>query len=294
MTFGPHASMLEPYYPFPDSLVTATGTGADSFEIDIELSRHGEPWHQRRGAWHARLKLAREMALDLGLALPSLCLGALWQYSLASSDEHERATAVEIVEDAVTWAASLGASALLLPVGQPPGLAVTAARRNLVASLRRCLKVAEAAGVTLALENLSQRLLYTSADFLNVLAEVDSPNCGIYFDPGNLMYVGEDPETALQRLGSYVVRVHLKDTAAIRRKVTMPGHAVGEFSLWESRTSVPLGKGDVDWAALRDALDTINYKAGFVLEVPPAPANACRVQLETARRFFKLYPRNNL
>lgn len=283
MAFGLHASVLEPRVPFPDSLVAAAAAGADSFEIDIGLSPHGEPWPSQRETWRTRLKVAAEVVADLGLSLPSLCLGALWQYSLASPDETERATAIELVGDAVTWAAELGATALLLPVGHPPGLAVPQAKHHLVESLRSCLKVAEPHGITLALENLSQRLLYTSGDFLGVLAAVDSPYCGVYFDPGNFLYVGENLATALQRLGSHVVRVHLKDTAALPRKVTMPDHARGEFEVWATRTSVPLGEGEVDWFVLKNALKAVGYSSGFILETPPTSEDGCRTSLEAAK-----------
>ncbi len=289
MRFGIHASMLEPRYPLPEALAKAAQLGAESYELDIGLSPNGEPWDVRREFWERTLEQVPEVAAVVGVALPSVCLGALWQYSLASDDPEERTTGVAIVHDALEWAGTLGSSAILLPVGQPPKLSAGEARITLLESLRGCLDAAAEAEVVLALENVSQPLLYSVEDLLELVQTLASPFLGVYFDPGNYLATGGDPAEAVRALGPHLARVHLKDTVAKPRTVRMPPWATGSFEIWGERTTVELGRGELDWAALREALEHVGYDQGFILEAPQSAETAeagVRANLGAARRLL--------
>jgi len=292
MKIGLHAAMLERRFPDPaDALEQAAALGAELYEIDLGIGRPGEPWAARFEAFQRRVPALCETAERTGVGLSSLCLGTLWQTSLASCDPGERMQAVRVIWDVCRIAPPLGVSALLVPVGQPEEVEPAVARANVVMSLRQCLEVAEDAGVTLALENVCQPLLNTPEDFLEVIIDLGSDVCGVYYDLGNPSFSGGDPEAELRAVAPHLVRVHAKDTVNVRReRPPLPETPItGDFFVWQRRTTVTLGTGEVDLEGCARVLREVGYTAGIVIEVPQPPERAeagCRDNLEAARRIF--------
>lgn len=289
---GLHAAMLEKRYPHPVEAVARAGAlGADLYEIDLAIGQPSESWDLRFNTFQQLIPELLETAQRTGVQLASLCLGTLWQTSLSSPDPDERAQGVGIIRDVCGVTRSLGVSVLLLPVGQPEGVEVAAARENLVSSLRRCLEVADDTGVTLALENVCQPFLEDAEAMLEVVTALDSKSCGIYYDLGNPSFVGGDPVKELQLIAPHLVRVHAKDTVNIRRdKPPLPVTPItGDFYVWQRRTTVALGHGEVDLEGCARTLDDIGYMDGIVVEIPQSPKNAemgCAENLEAARQIF--------
>ncbi|MDX9973223.1 MAG: sugar phosphate isomerase/epimerase family protein [FCB group bacterium] len=132
--------------------------------------------------------------------------------NLAAPDPVQREAAVEALCSGIDMAVRmhcplvLSAGSMLERDGCPKE-----ARRRVIESLRPCVAHAQAAGVTLAIENfgLAPKLLCAAADCLEVLDEV--PGLGFVFDTGNFYFAGEDPEANFVRLVSHTVHVHLKD-----------------------------------------------------------------------------------
>lgn len=293
MKIGLHAAMLERRYALPEALERAAALGAQSYEIDVGIGKPGVPWAVRGERFFQLIPSLKATAAACDLELATLCLGTLWQTSLASAAKAERDAGVRVVTDVCAWAALLGAEVLLLPVGQPEGLEPEAARLNLIESLRRCLPAAEASGVTLALENVSQPFLPGADELLEVVRAVGGP-CRIYYDLGNPSFIGRDPALELPKLAPYLARVHAKDTAPIRRaRPPLPETPItGDFYVWQARTTVTLGTGEVALGALAEQLDELGYRAGIIIEVPQPPDEAdagCRANLAAARRIFGRY-----
>ena len=292
MKIGLHAAMLERCYPHPAyALARAEALGADLYEIDLGIGRPGEPWDTRFDVFRQFVPELSETSQRVGVQLSSLCLGTLWQTSLASPDPDERAQGVRVVRDVCGVAHSLGVSALLLPVGQPEGTETAAARENLTASLCSCLEVARDNGVVLALENVCQPFLEDAGALLGVVTAVNSKSCGIYYDLGNPSFVGHDPVAELRLLAPYLIRVHAKDTVNVRReKPPLPATPItGDFYVWQRRTTVTLGQGAVDLKGCARTLQDIGYTGGVITEVPQPPENAeqgCSENLQAARQIF--------
>jgi len=292
MKIGLHAAMLERRFPNPvDALVQAAELGADSYEIDLGIGRPGEPWATRMEAFRQLVPALRETAARIGIELSSLCLGTLWQASLASADPGERMQGVRMIRDVCATAQPLGVSVLLLPIGQPPGVEPAAARANAVMSLRECLAVAEDTGVTLALENVCQPLLSSAEELLEVITDLDSSMCGVYYDLGNPSFIGRDPVAELRLVAPHLVRVHAKDSVNLRRaRPPLPDTPItGDFFVWQRHTTVTLGSGEVDLAGCAQVLRDVGYTAGVIIEVPQPPEDAetgCQDNLGAARRIF--------
>ncbi len=293
MNIGLHAAMLERRYPHPpDAVAQAAALGADSYEIDLGIGRPSEPWAARFEAFRQLVPALQETAERTGVSLSSLCLGTLWQTSLASPDPDERARGVGVIKDVCSVARSLDTSALLLPIGQPEGVEPEEARENVVMSLRECLVVAEDAGVSLALENVCQPFLETAEELLEVVTALDSKTCGVYYDLGNASFVRQDPVQELRLIAPHLFRVHAKDTVNVwRERPPLPETPItGDFGVWQRRSTVTLGNGEVNLEGCAQVLQEVGYDAGVIIEVPQPPERAdagCRDNLQAARHIFE-------
>jgi inosose dehydratase len=91
-------------------------------------------------------------------------------------------------------------------------------------------------------------------------------------DTGHLVLGGGDPVAGLEKWGSRINHVHVKD---VRRSVLdqIVHDAAGSRAVWERRAFVPLGQGDVDLDGFMSALITSGYGGWLVVEqdVIPTP-----------------------
>ena len=124
---------------------------------------------------------------------------------------------------------------------------------NYVKMANRLFQVAElfnSSGMTLGLETGQE----TASVLATFLQKLNRPNLGVNFDPANmLLYDKGNPIEALRTLARWIRQVHIKD--AIR--TSRPG-SWGE--------EVPVGTGEVDWAAFFSTLEQANYSGEFVIE----------------------------
>jgi sugar phosphate isomerase/epimerase len=107
-------------------------------------------------------------------------------------------------------------------------------RETMIRRLRAVVDAFGEQGVRVALETGQER----AEVLLDVLAELERPACGVNFDPANMvLYDMGDPVEALGRLAPRVLQIHVKDA----RRAAVPG-------MWGEE--VPVGTGEVDWAAV--------------------------------------------
>jgi sugar phosphate isomerase/epimerase len=97
---------------------------------------------------------------------------------------------------------------------------------------------------------------------IRFLDDVNRDNLRVNFDPANMILYGAgEPLPALEMLGARVRSVHCKDAIWSNR----PGNTWGR--------EVPLGEGDVDFAAFLRVLKRINYDGPLTIEreIPQEP-----------------------
>jgi len=140
-----------------------------------------------------------------------------------------RADARASIRRAVDAATAIGADAVLVPFFGDATIETDRHRDRVVEGVGRVADSAEAAGVTLALENT-----LSGAANSALLDRIGSPVVGVYYDVGNAIAYDLDPAEDLLTLGADVARVHVKD--------------------WGADGSCPIGEGEVDFEGCIDAL----------------------------------------
>ncbi len=124
----------------------------------------------------------------------------------------------------------------------------------LVDWLKEAVKVAEANGVKLAVEN---HIDYTSDECVELLDRVDSPYLGLNLDTGNFLRLLDDPVDGARKLANRVLATHIKDLKPVR------GVNAKE---WYFFSSTPVGDGLVDNQKLAQILHEANYQGFLAVE----------------------------
>jgi sugar phosphate isomerase/epimerase len=157
---------------------------------------------------------------------------------------------LEIARQDARLARELGLPLVTFHAGFLPHARRDPERAKLIARLRTVVDVFADQGVRLGLETGQE----TAETLLDVLAELDRPAAGVNFDPANMILYGMgEPVAALRRLAPRVVQVHVKDAVAAAAR-----GAWGE--------EVPVGAGQVDWAAFFAVLDAEQPRVDLMIE----------------------------
>ena len=208
------------------------------------------------------LRRIREEAGSLGLEIPSVCTGLFWRYNLAGLDERLRRKGIEAVKRGCRVAYMLGASCLLVVPGvATPAVSYEDMWRLSKESLLEAASTAEEYGVYIAVENVWNRFLYSPLEFRSFLEDVNHEYVKMYFDVGNVLFIGE-PTHWIRSLANYIVCVHVKD-----------------FLLRERRFVPPL-QGDVPWKRVMEALRAVGYDYFLTVEVPPYPGDPLKAAMD--------------
>jgi sugar phosphate isomerase/epimerase len=124
----------------------------------------------------------------------------------------------------------------------------------LVDWFKEAVKVAEAHGVKLAVEN---HIDYTSDECVELLDRVGSPYLGLNLDTGNFLRLLDDPVDGASKLADRVYATHIKDLKPVK------GVNVKE---WYFFSSTPVGDGLVNNQKLAQILHDANYQGFLAVE----------------------------
>lgn len=115
------------------------------------------------------------------------------------------------------------------------------------------VKLAEKAGVTLALENCPFTYLGEGRLTRKVVDKINSKNLKLLWDPGNAAQAGGNPYPGdYQFVRNHIVHIHLKDV--VKDKVS------------KKVRTVPIGKGEINYKQIFQALHHDRYKGVISLE----------------------------
>ncbi len=230
-------------FPEMDELFEqAAQIGFDGVELDIRAEYEDELVLSEAGR-----ERIRALSEKTGVEVPSLCIGALWQYSPAASGEELLETARHLLAAGIEAAADLGARWILVPVTPAEEeISYEECQARWIREMRAIAPVAEQAGVSLCLENVGRGCGQSAEDLKSLTDGVSSPNVLTYYDIGNACAFGNDAVAEIEYLAELIGVVHVKD-----------------------READLLGDGIVDIPLCVDTLRDIGYDGWLILETPP-------------------------
>jgi inosose dehydratase len=162
---------------------------------------------------------------------------------------------------------------------------LTAAQwEKVYAGFRVLTDIASAEGMTVTYHHHMGTVVQNLADLDHLLAAV--PALTLLFDPGHLAFAGIDPLPVLEKYGSRVTHVHLKNVrpaivARARAERWSFCRAVSEGVFTIPGVGQP-GDGSVNFPAIFGHLARLNYRGWLVVEAEEDPAKA--ETTEKARR----------
>jgi inosose dehydratase len=106
-----------------------------------------------------------------------------------------------------------------------------------------------------------------------VIADIPYETAGLCLDTGHLYYSGMDPVTWLRDNAGQLDYIHFKDIdLAVFQQVM--GERIKFFDACAKGVMCPIGKGVIDYPAIRRLLDEINYHGYITIEQERDPRNS--------------------
>jgi sugar phosphate isomerase/epimerase len=130
---------------------------------------------------------------------------------------------------------------------EAPGLAPATVWARVVAGLRECCDRAADHGVTIAVQNHHDLAVHSDA-LLELLGDVDRPNCKLGFDAWSPWLRGEDLFEAARRMAPYAACTTNADYVRLPRFRYRP-ELVNYVPEPDMLRAVPFGEGAIDYAA---------------------------------------------
>jgi sugar phosphate isomerase/epimerase len=213
----------------------------------------------------------REQLARRGLAVSNVnaftlfAEGDTYHPTWIEDEEPLRRQRIEHTINSLRLASEFGATTISLQPGGPLiGTTMTRdeAGRRFADGLNRVLPLARELNVILAVEPEPGLFIESAAEYRQFKNEFfpDEPLVRMNCDIGHLFCVGEDPAQVIRSMPQDVVHVHLEDIG--RNRV---------------HQHLAPGKGAIDFAAIFDALDAIDYQGWVTVELYPYETTAAGV-----------------
>ena len=202
---------------------------------------------------------ARSRADDLGLRV--CCYGVSNDFCVTGSEMDAQ---VADVKRGIETAVQLGAPVVRVFSGsRRKGMSFESARGMIVEGFYRIAPEAEAAGITMAMENHG-RLAATSEQVMRIIKSVGSSALKSTLDTGNFAIGDEDPVVAARNLASQVAHVHVKDIAW--DNVQGEGPQVFLSNAGRKLRPEVIGEGQIDFARIFRILKKAGFSGHLSLE----------------------------
>lgn len=227
--------------------------GFDFLEISVDESDE----RRARLDWDDETIYAlREMSQRYGVPFQSMCLSAHRRFPYGSADAETRQQAEIHMEKAIILAYKLGIRTIQLAgydVYYEPANKET--HRRFIEGMKSAAKLAEKAGIMLAVEIMDTSYLNSLSKFEILQREVNSPCFTAYPDVGNISGWNYDVCTELRLAMPHISQIHIKDSLKVTD--TFPG----QFR------DLVLGDGQVDFDAIFTTFEETNCVVPLVIEM---------------------------
>jgi L-ribulose-5-phosphate 3-epimerase len=233
------------------SLKRLKACGLDGFDV---ILAPGHLWPDELDAG-ARRDLEKALKAD-NISVDSLNLPPL-DYNICSPDHEARRFSISIYRKVFALANDLGIRKVVVVPGRvsallPPALDRTLDR--LADSFEQFLKWADRDDQEILVETHPLTPIASGDAVDAFIARLSSPRLSIAYDVANAEFIGEDQPATLRRIRHCLGQVHLSD---------------GTRTSWRHD---PIGSGTIDFAAVMNTLDEIDFQGVTLLEIIAADA----------------------
>ncbi len=146
-----------------------------------------------------------------------------------------------------------------------------AAYSHMVGIIRTIAGFAAEAGVTPVIHQHAGTFIEFEDEVERILSDVPASEAAVCVDTGHMVYAGIDPAEFCRRHAGRIRHLHFKDVDPIVHGRAVE-EGVGFLEAVRRNVFCPLGRGTVDWAALRQALREIGYDQYATVEQDVDPA----------------------
>lgn len=230
--------------PLEEAIDRCARFGFDTIEI---MTTPPFLWPAHFGPYE-RARLRRRLR-DAGVRAFSLNPTYL-DVNIISLDPAIRAASIQELLDNVELAADIDAEVVVTSPGRRhPLIPAPLAEAEALAleAIGGLVRRGEALGVTIGLENLPSLFAATGADVARLAGELRSDRCKVVFDIANA-HMSQEPSQGLRDAAGFLALVHYSDTYR---------------GAWGH---LPIGLGEVDFAAATATLQGIGYTGPILLE----------------------------
>ncbi|MGO1296750.1 MAG: L-ribulose-5-phosphate 3-epimerase [Vibrio sp.] len=250
---GLYEKALPNDFSWEERLKATKELGFDFLEISIDESDE----RRSRLDWvDEQIYELRHLCETYQIPLQSMCLSVHRKFPFGSADPSVREQAVIHMEKAITLAYKLGIRTIQLAgydVYYEPADNETHLR--FIEGMKLSAKLAERAGVMLAVEIMDTDYLNSLSKFEVLNREINSPYFTAYPDVGNISGWNYDIVAELKLSKPRITQIHLKDTHRVA-----PGYK-GQFR------DLVIGEGEVDFIAIFKTLKETACVLPLVIEM---------------------------
>ena len=249
ITIGLYEKALPDNLEWKERFDQTRSAGFDFMEFSIDES----DMKLERLKWDKKkIKKLRDLAMDHGTPLLTMCLSANRRFPFGSGYPDIQKKGIEILESAIRFASLMGIRIVQVAgydVLMNKEISTEKTKKVFIANLREGLKLASSLGVMLAIENVDVDFADSIDKTMYFVNEFKSPWLQIYPDIGNLSAMSYNVLEQLKQGTGHIAAVHAKDTlkGVVRR--------------------VPYGKGTVDFASAFRKLKDAGFYGPVLLEM---------------------------
>jgi L-ribulose-5-phosphate 3-epimerase len=228
---GVYEKSLPNFLSIKEKLENTRDAGFDFMEISIDET--DEKLGRLKWDKSKRYETVQEI-WETGIRINTMCLSGNRKYPIGSENEQIRNRGMEIMSDAITFAADIGVRVIQIAGYDEyykPSNTVT--KRLFTENLKKCVKLASRMGVVLAFETMETEFMNTVEKVMDYVGFNNSPYLQVYPDLGNItnssLLYKHSVAGDLQTGKGHIAAMHLKET--------LPGIF----------REVPYGEGHVDF-----------------------------------------------
>ncbi|HDI3253283.1 TPA: L-ribulose-5-phosphate 3-epimerase [Vibrio cholerae] len=250
---GLYEKALPNHLSWEEKLACTKELGFDFLEISVDESDE----RRSRLDWDdATIYSLCRLCEEYDVPLQSMCLSAHRKFPFGSADPALRDEALKIMQKAITLAYKLGIRTIQLAgydVYYEP--ANSATHQRFIEGMQHAARLAERAGVMLAVEIMDTPYLNALSKFEVLNRQIQSPFFTAYPDVGNISGWNYDLLTELSLSKPHITQIHLKDTYKVSEQYA------GQFR------NLVIGEGDVDFDGLFCRLKALDCVVPLVIEM---------------------------